>query len=64
VILVHTSIDAFSGTLGAIFPARAIASALPLLMGFGVAAVMLIVLTRGRLSYQRLDEAQSAPRVR
>jgi membrane protease YdiL (CAAX protease family) len=64
-ILVHTSIDAFSGTLGAIFPARAVASALPLLIGFGVVAVVLIVLTRGRLSYEWLVEAQSAPpRVR
>jgi uncharacterized protein len=63
-ILVHTSIDAFSGTLGASFPARAVASALPLIIGFGVVAVVLIVLTRGRLSYERLFEAQSAPRVR
>jgi len=63
-ILLHTSIDAFSETLGAIFPAKAVASGFPLLIGFGVVAVVIIVLTRGRLSYERLVEAQSAPRVR
>ena len=63
-ILVHASIDTFSETLGAIFPARAVASAFPMMIGFGVLAVVLIVLTRGRLNYERLTEAQSAPRVR
>ena len=63
-ILVHASIDTFSETLGAIFPAKAVASAFPMMIGFGVLAVVLIVLTRGRLNYERLTEAQSAPRVR
>ena len=63
-ILVHSSIDTFTLPLAAIFPAWAIASALPLTIGFGVVAVVLIVLTRGHLSYGRLVEAQSAPRVR
>ena len=63
-ILVHSSIDTFTIPLAAIFPAWAIASALPLTIGFGVVAVVLIVLTRGRLDYGRLVEAQSAPRVR
>jgi hypothetical protein len=62
--LVHASIDAFSLTLGAIFPAKALASAFPLMIGFGVVAVVLIVLTRGRLDYERIAEAQSAPRVK
>jgi len=62
-ILVNASIDTFSITLGAIFPAKALASAFPLMIGFGAVAVVLIVLTRGRLSYGRLAEAQSAPRV-
>jgi uncharacterized protein len=62
--LVHASIDTFGGTLAAIFPARAVASAFPYMIGFGVVAVVLIVLTRGRLDYGRLAEAQSAPRVR
>jgi hypothetical protein len=61
---VHTSIDAFTYPLGAMFSARALASALPMLIGFGVVVVVLIVLTCGRLSYERLVEAQSAPRVR
>jgi membrane protease YdiL (CAAX protease family) len=63
-ILVHSSIDTFTIPLAAIFPAWAIASALPLMIGFGVVAVALMVLTRGRLDYQRLAEAQPPPRVR
>jgi uncharacterized protein len=63
-ILVHSSIDTFTIPLAAIFPAWAIASALPLTIGFGFVAVTLMVLTRGRLDYQRLAEAQSPPRVR
>jgi uncharacterized protein len=63
-ILVHSSIDTFTIPLAAIFPAWAIASALPLMIGFGVVAVVLIVLTRGRLDYGRLAETQSAPHVR
>jgi uncharacterized protein len=63
-ILVHSSIDTFTIPLAAIFPAWAMASALPLTIGFGVVAVALMVLTRGRLDYGRLAEAQSPPRVR
>jgi uncharacterized protein len=63
-ILVHASIDTFGGTLAAIFPAKAVTSAFPYMIGFGVVALVLIVLTRGRLAYERLAEAQSAPRVR
>jgi uncharacterized protein len=63
-ILVHASIDTFGGTLAAIFPAKAVTSAFPYIIGFGVVALVLIVLTRGRLAYERLAEAQSAPRVR
>lgn len=63
-ILVHASIDTFSGTLGAIFPAWAVASALPFMIGFGVVTLALIVLTRGRLDYGRLAKTRSAPRVR
>src|SRR5215213_3670140 len=63
-ILVHTSIDAFTVPLGATFSARAVLSALPFMSGFGVVAIVLIVLTRGRLDYGRLAEVQSAPRVR
>jgi uncharacterized protein len=63
-ILVHTSFDAFTVPLGEIFPARAVSSALPFIIGFGAVGVVLIVVTRGRLDYGRLAEAQSSPRVR
>jgi membrane protease YdiL (CAAX protease family) len=64
-VLFHASIDTFTFPLAAMFPAKALASAFPLMIGFGVVAVVLIVLTRGRLDYERLVEAQSAPpRVR
>ena len=45
-ILVHSSIDTFTIPLAAIFPAWAIASALPLTIGFWVVVVALMVLTR------------------
>ena len=67
VTLVHASIDAFTIPLGEMFPARALSSAIPFtgVVAFGVVAAVLIVLTRGRLSYERLVEGQSAPpRVR
>ncbi len=53
-ILVHTSNNVFNGTLNEIFPPEAMASALPTLIGYGVTAVVLVVLTRGRLSYERV----------
>jgi uncharacterized protein len=55
-VLVHTSIDAFSATMGTVYPAAA-ASAWPMIIGFGVAAVVLIAATRGRLSYDQLHDA-------
>jgi membrane protease YdiL (CAAX protease family) len=64
-ILVHASIDTFGSALGEIFPARAVASVFPYMIGFGVVALVLIVLTRGRLDYGRIADAVSAPpRVR
>jgi membrane protease YdiL (CAAX protease family) len=63
-ILVHTSTDAFTVPLGEMFPASALSRLLPFLISFGVVALLLIVVTRGRLSYKRLVEGQSAPRVR
>jgi membrane protease YdiL (CAAX protease family) len=59
-VLVHTSIDAFSATMGTVYPAAA-ASAWPMIIGFGVAAVVLIAATRGRLGY---DQLQDAPTLR
>jgi membrane protease YdiL (CAAX protease family) len=55
-VLVHTSFDAFSTTMGTVYPAAA-ASAWPIIIGFGVVAVVLIAATRGRLSYDQLQEA-------
>jgi uncharacterized protein len=63
-ILVHASNNTSTGMLDAIFPADALSSTFPLMSGFGVVAVVLIVLTRGRLDYGRLAEARGAPRVR
>ena len=51
-ILVHASIDTFGGTLAAIFSAKAVTSAFPYMIGFGVVAVVLVALTRGRLGYR------------
>jgi membrane protease YdiL (CAAX protease family) len=56
-VLVHSSIDTFSGTLSAIFPPEAVASAFPYMIGFGVVALVLIVATRGHLSHERLQDA-------
>lgn len=52
-ILVHASINTFSITMGAIFPPAVVTSAMPMLVGFGVVALVLIVLTRGRLGLTR-----------
>ena len=56
-ILVHTSIDAFSIPMGALFSPSAVANSL--LLSFGVLVVVLVVLTRGRLGY-REEEPRSA----
>ncbi|HSK59368.1 MAG TPA: CPBP family intramembrane glutamic endopeptidase [Actinomycetospora sp.] len=53
-VLVHSSIDTFSGTLGALFPPAAVASAFPYMIGFGAVAIVLVAVTRGRLGYERL----------
>ncbi|MDD7939913.1 type II CAAX endopeptidase family protein [Actinomycetospora lutea] len=60
-VLVHSSIDTFTGTLGAIFPPEAVASAFPYMIGFGVVALVLIAVTRGRLGYRRLEETADVP---
>jgi hypothetical protein len=56
----HASIDTFSITLGIIFPPEDVASAMPFIIGFGVVALTLILITRGRLNYKRLADAPSA----
>ncbi|GAA4810684.1 type II CAAX endopeptidase family protein [Actinomycetospora chlora] len=52
-VLVHTSIDAATTVTPAIFPPALATSAVPLLVSFGAAAVVLLVVTRGRLGLPR-----------
>lgn len=59
-VLVHSSIDTFTGTLAAIFPPEAVASAFPYMIGFGAVALVLVAVTRGRLSHRRLEETVDA----
>jgi membrane protease YdiL (CAAX protease family) len=51
-ILVHASVDTFSAFIGPLFPAQA-ASQVNVFIGFGAVALLIIVLTRGRLDYDR-----------
>ena len=51
-ILTHASINTFSVYAAQLFPAQA-ESQLYGIVGFGTAAVLILVLTRGRLSYDR-----------
>jgi membrane protease YdiL (CAAX protease family) len=64
-ILIHTSFDVFVGPVGQLFPAPLVTGyggALPMLIGLGATALLLVVFTRGRLGYR--PEATVAPRVR
>ncbi|SEF11311.1 CAAX protease self-immunity [Rhizobiales bacterium GAS191] len=57
-ILVHASVNTFSAFIGPLFPAQA-ASQVNAFIGFGAVALLIIVLTRGRLDYDRyLSEAE------
>jgi membrane protease YdiL (CAAX protease family) len=51
-ILVHASIDDFSGLLGVLFSPSDVSTSL--LVSFGPLALLLIALTRGRLGYEHL----------
>jgi uncharacterized protein len=54
-ILLHTSFDVLVGPVGLLFPAPVVTSyggAVPLLIGLGVTALLLVALTRGRLGYR------------
>jgi membrane protease YdiL (CAAX protease family) len=57
-VLLHTAIDAFSGPVMQLFPAPLVASGLPLLIGFGALVLVIVVLTRGRLSYQHYRQEE------
>ena len=61
-MLGHASIDAFGSPLGEIFPAPTVSSSLPLLVGFGALAVVLMLFTKGWLGYQ--PDAAAASCVR
>jgi membrane protease YdiL (CAAX protease family) len=59
-ILLHTSIDALVEPVGQLFPAPLVTDyggALPLLIGMGVTALVLVALTRGRLGYRNYRQA-------
>jgi hypothetical protein len=54
VILLHASVDAFF--VERLFLAPIAASNLPLTIGFGAVALLLVVFTRGRLGYDRYQQ--------
>ena len=73
-VLVHTSIDAVSTVIPRMYPPEVAQSAVPLLIAYGTAAVVLLAATRGRLGIQSLraedlgtgpvrDAAPDAPAV-
>lgn len=58
-ILVHASINTFVGTLLLLFPAPLVTdygSGVPVLIGFGAVALLLVAFTRGRLGYQHYQK--------
>jgi uncharacterized protein len=60
-ILLHTSFDVFVGPVGQLFPAPLVTDyggALPRLIGLGMTALLLVVLTRGRLGYQNYRQEE------
>jgi uncharacterized protein len=68
-ILLHASFDVLVGPVGQLFPAPVVTSyggALPMLIGLGVTAVLLVASTRGELGYQnyRQDGPDSAAALR
>ncbi len=59
-ILLHTSFDVLVGPVGLLFPAPVVTGyggAVPLLIGLGVTAVLLVVFTRSRLGYEHYLQA-------
>jgi membrane protease YdiL (CAAX protease family) len=56
-ILLHASIDTFSLYIGQLFPVQA-ESQLNGVIGFGITALVIVVLTRGRLGYAALQRDQ------
>ncbi len=62
-VLVHTSIDAVSTVLPVMYPPEVAQSAVPLLIAYGTAAVVLLAATRGRLGIRSLhrDDVAAGP---
>ena len=61
IILLHTSFDVLVGPVGQIFPAPVVTGyggAVPMLIGLGVTALLLVALTRGRLGYQHYQQEE------
>jgi uncharacterized protein len=64
VILLHTSFDVLVGPVGLLFPASVVTSyggAVPLLIGLGVTALLLVALTRSRLGYRKYRQGDPDP---
>jgi membrane protease YdiL (CAAX protease family) len=60
-VLVHASFDMFLSTLNLLFPAPLVTdygSNVPVLIGFGALALVLVALTRGRLGYQHYRQEE------
>jgi uncharacterized protein len=62
-ILIHATFNWFTIPVGQLFPAPILEDygLLTLLGGFGVFAVVLVALTRGRLGYQHYQQDESDP---
>jgi membrane protease YdiL (CAAX protease family) len=63
-ILLHTSFDVLVDPVGLLFPAPLVTGyggALPMLIGLGVTALVLVALTRGRLGYQHYRQEDEYP---
>jgi uncharacterized protein len=63
-ILLHTSFDVLVDPVGLLFPAPLVTGyggALPMLIGLGVTALVLVALTRGRLGYQHYRQEDEFP---
>jgi membrane protease YdiL (CAAX protease family) len=61
--LIHASFDMFMAALNGLFPAPIVndyGSNVPVLIGFGALALLLIALTRGRLDYQKYRQRGGA----
>jgi uncharacterized protein len=63
-ILLHASFDVLVGPVGQLFPAPVVTGyggAVPMLIGLGVTALMLVALTRGRLGYRNYRQGDPYP---